>query len=53
MTLCQFLPGPTSSQTGFSIGLMRAAISAGLRAPPPLVVIVSALGGVALALGSG
>jgi len=33
LALCQFLPGPASSQVGFSIGLMRA-ISADLRPGP-------------------
>ena len=35
--LCQFLPGPASSQVGFSIGLMRAGYRGGgpaLRCPP-------------------
>ena len=30
--LCQFLPGPASSQVGFSIGLMRAGYIGGLAA---------------------
>jgi chromate transporter len=30
--LCQFLPGPASSQVGFSIGLMRAGYRGGLAA---------------------
>ncbi|AIP36637.1 chromate transporter, chromate ion transporter family protein [Paraburkholderia xenovorans LB400] len=30
--LCQFLPGPTSSQVGFSIGLLRAGWLGGLAA---------------------
>jgi chromate transporter len=30
--LCQFLPGPASSQAGFSIGLMRAGYLGGLAA---------------------
>ena len=30
--LCQFLPGPASSQTGFAIGLMRAGAWGGLAA---------------------
>ena len=30
--LCQFLPGPTSSQTGFSIGLLRAGWLGGIAA---------------------
>jgi chromate transporter len=37
--LCQFLPGPASSQVGFSIGLMRGGYLGGL-----------ALGGTTLAL---
>jgi chromate transporter len=30
--LCQFLPGPASSQVGFSVGLMRAGYRGGLAA---------------------
>ena len=30
--LCQFLPGPASSQTGFALGLMRAGYLGGLAA---------------------
>jgi chromate transporter len=30
--LCQFLPGPASSQVGFSVGLMRAGYAGGLAA---------------------
>ncbi len=30
--LCQFLPGPASSQVGFSIGLLRAGYWGGLAA---------------------
>ena len=30
--LCQFLPGPASSQTGFALGLMRAGYPGGLAA---------------------
>ncbi|WP_433705946.1 chromate efflux transporter [Paraburkholderia sacchari] len=30
--LCQFLPGPASSQTGFAIGLLRAGWAGGLAA---------------------
>jgi chromate transporter len=30
--LCQFLPGPASSQIGFSIGLMRAGYRGGIAA---------------------
>jgi chromate transporter len=32
VALCQFLPGPASSQVGFSIGLMRAGYRGGLAA---------------------
>jgi chromate transporter len=32
VALCQFLPGPSSSQVGFSIGLMRAGYLGGLAA---------------------
>src|SRR5271166_4138642 len=32
VALCQFLPGPASSQVGFSIGLMRAGFCGGLAA---------------------
>jgi chromate transporter len=32
VALCQFLPGPASSQVGFSIGLMRAGYLGGLSA---------------------
>ena len=32
IALCQFLPGPASSQTGFAIGLMRAGYLGGLAA---------------------
>src|SRR5260370_26130933 len=30
VALCQFLPGPASSQVGFSLGLMRAGYLGGL-----------------------
>lgn len=32
VALCQFLPGPASSQTGFGIGLLRGGILGGLAA---------------------
>src|ERR1700688_3022306 len=32
VALCQFLPGPASSQVGFSLGLMRAGYWGGLAA---------------------
>jgi len=52
--LCQFLPGPASSQVGFSIGLMRAGYPGGLAAwtgftlPSALVLILFAFGAGAL-----
>ena len=30
LTICQFLPGPSSSQLGFAIGLMRAGWLGGI-----------------------
>jgi chromate transporter len=58
VALCQFLPGPASSQVGFSIGLMRAGYLGGLAAwtgftlPSAIVLLlfaygVGSLGGVA------
>jgi chromate transporter len=32
LSLCQFLPGPASSQTGFCIGLKRAGLAGGVAA---------------------
>src|ERR1700756_5699093 len=32
VALCQFLPGPASSQVGFSLGLMRGGYPGGLAA---------------------
>ena len=32
VSLCQFLPGPASSQVGFSIGLLRAGFPGGIAA---------------------
>ncbi|MBV9551636.1 MAG: chromate efflux transporter, partial [Alphaproteobacteria bacterium] len=32
VALCQFLPGPASSQTGLSIGMMRAGLAGGFAA---------------------
>ena len=48
--LCQFLPGPASSQVGFSIGLMRAGYLGGLAAwtgftlPSAVVLVLFAYG---------
>src|SRR5271167_4334431 len=52
--LCQFLPGPASSQVGFSIGLMRAGYRGGLAAwtgftlPSAIVLVLFAYGSGAL-----
>jgi chromate transporter len=49
--LCQVLPGPASSQTGFAIGLKRAGLAGGIAAwagftlPSALVMLVFAFGG--------
>jgi chromate transporter len=51
LALCQFLPGPTSSQVGFSIGLMRAgyfgafAAWAGFTLPSAAALVMFACGG--------
>jgi chromate transporter len=58
VALCQFLPGPASSQTGFGIGLMQRGLAGGLAAwlgftlPSALLMIafgygISSLRGVA------
>jgi chromate transporter len=48
VALCQMLPGPTSSQTGFAIGIQRAGIAGGLAAwlgfTLPSALIMIALG---------
>src|ERR1700741_591456 len=41
VALCQFLPGPASSQVGFSLGLMRAGWLGGLVASGRLPVSVA------------
>jgi chromate transporter len=52
--LCQFLPGPASSQVGFSIGLMRAGYRGGLAAwtgftlPSAIALVLFAYGADAL-----
>ena len=61
VALCQFLPGPASSQTGFSIGLMRAGYLGALAAwtgftlPSAIVLLLFAYGAGSLGgpLGSG
>ncbi len=50
VALCQFLPGPASSQVGVSLGIMRAGIAGGLAAwcgftaPSALAMILFAYG---------
>src|SRR5512136_240114 len=50
VALCQFLPGPASSQVGFSIGLMRAGLFGGLAAwtgftlPSAIALVLFAFG---------
>ena len=52
--LCQFLPGPASSQAGFSIGLMRAGFRGALAAwtgftlPSAIALVLFAYGAGAL-----
>jgi chromate transporter len=61
VALCQFLPGPASSQVGFSLGLIRAGIWGGFAAwlgftaPSAILMTLFAYGAVALGgrLGSG
>jgi chromate transporter len=54
VALCQFLPGPASSQTGFSIGLIRAGYLGGLAAwtgftlPSAILLVLFAYGAGAL-----
>jgi len=54
VALCQFLPGPASSQVGFSIGLMRAgyrgalAAWAGFTLPSAIALVLFAYGASAL-----
>ena len=59
LALCQFLPGPASSQLGFGIGLLRGgwpgalAAFAGFTLPAALLMLVFALAAPALAGGAG
>jgi len=54
VALCQFLPGPASSQVGFAIGLMRAgplgaaAAWLGFTLPSAILMVAVALGAAAL-----
>src|ERR1700723_2206118 len=55
VALCQFLPGPASSQVGFSIGLMRAGYLGALAAwtgftlPSAIILVLFAYGASLLA----
>src|SRR5271163_207398 len=61
VALCQFLPGPASSQVGFSIGLMRAGYLGGVAAwtgftlPSAIALVLFAFGAGAMSgpLGAG
>jgi chromate transporter len=59
VALCQFLPGPASSQVGFSIGLMRAGYTGALAAwvgftlPSAALLVLFAYGAGALSRGIG
>lgn len=50
VALCQFLPGPASSQAGIAIGILRAGLAGGLAAwlgftlPSALIMIAAAYG---------
>lgn len=54
VALCQFLPGPASSQVGFALGLMRAGPLGGLAAwlgftlPSAILLVLFAYGAAAL-----
>ena len=54
VALCQFLPGPTSSQVGFSLGLLRAGPLGGLAAwmaftlPSAILLVLFAYGAASL-----
>ncbi len=54
VALCQFLPGPASSQVGFALGLVRAGFRGALSAwaaftlPSALLLVLFAIGAVSL-----
>src|SRR5690606_5070833 len=54
VALCQFLPGPASSQVGFALGLIRAGFRGAVAAwaaftlPSALLLVLFALGAVRL-----
>ncbi|MCC6628815.1 MAG: chromate efflux transporter [Chloroflexi bacterium] len=58
VALCQFLPGPASSQVGIAVGMLRAGLLGGLLAwvgftlPSALALVVVAAGVQALGAGS-
>jgi chromate transporter len=52
VALCQFLPGPASSQVGFAVGLSRGGLAGGLAAWAGFTV-PSAIALMAFALGAG
>ena len=55
VALCQFLPGPASSQAGFALGMMRAgwlgalAAFAAFTLPSALILLVFAMGAASIA----
>ena len=57
VALCQFLPGPASSQVGFAIGMMRAGWAGALAAfagfTLPSAVVMAVLGMMAVGLAPG
>lgn len=59
VALCQFLPGPASSQVGLALGLMRGGLAGALAAwtaftlPSALLMVLAALGVAALTEGGG
>jgi chromate transporter len=60
VALCQFLPGPASSQVGFSLGVLRGggllggfAAWCGFTLPSALVMLLVALGSTAIQAGPG
>lgn len=54
VALCQFLPGPASSQVGFALGLIRAGLRGAVAAwaaftlPSALLMVLFAIGAVAI-----
>jgi chromate transporter len=55
VALCQFLPGPASSQTGFALGLMRGGYLGGIAAwagftlPSAMLLVLFAFGAASIA----